>query len=1199
MVWRSAYSGVMLGRLGSRLVRRQSRQGSSPFARRFTDSCADADASAASFLPAAGSWAAAASPATSSLRSCTFSRISRSFSSSSSSSSSSCWSSLSSFLLTSSPPTSLLQGRSASLSSSYRSSLTSSITVRRLLSSAASSPAAAYAATAAAAVPSRCGGGGTRAGATWAARQQVVSRVWARRKCGNGRSRGSASRRVRGSPGPPLRAAVNLPTAVMTFKGVREGIGYATRDGRQAVRQTCPGPILQSSLRLVRRSSGGAQTTCRARNGVRAVRTLRPPAHDQVRRCATQPMARSLAMAMTKPIKPMMMMMRTTMMERGGEVVGSERAKAVVKVFSGWRFSGWDRWSSSRDSWRRSARYGSGGNLSLRFSRGGGDDQRMVWMLIGANAAIFLIWQLGIDRRWLSRHLQVSAESVANGRFYTTLTCAFSHADLWHMVANMSGLYFFGSEIAQTYGGHFLLKLYITGGIAASLAHVAYHVYYVPWMNHAANRIFHDYLDKLVIVYLDDILIFSRTVEEHVGHLDKVLSLLWQHKFQINREKCEFGRTRILYLGHEISAKGLRPDDAKVASIRDWLRPQSVTEMKSFLGITVYYRNFVKNYSIVAAPLMDLTRLGTPWDWTNRCEAAFKSLTHHEVLKPPDLDKPFIVTMDASQYGIGAVLAQQEGPKLRPVEYMSKKIPSQKLAKSTYEKELYAIYKALTHWRHYLLGRFFYVRTDHQTLKRMRTQPVLSDVLKRWIEVVKQYDFGPQYIKGEYNKVTDALITEFGLADDVTRSLVEACHKDPFMSEIIRRLEAKDKVTSDEFVLVNGLLFLEKAGNERLCVPSRESLHSLFLGECHDATGHFGYKKTAANLLQQFWWPTMMRDAKLYVETCQLHMTSGKHPEAKRQAEQLNRAVQHLLRHYINPNLVDWDEKLALIASLYNNAVHSATGVSPNSLLLTLKPRLPLDFLLPENQPTAAPGTLEFAYRYEHLMQQAVEHMHKAQAAMIESENKHRRPSTFQVGDRVWVKASELGQEHGISRKLMPQYLGPCRGYVIQIPGFGPWEVLDVVGDDLYRPSYVIQIPGHLRTYPVFHASTLTPFKETDHFPSRRSMLPPTMDGEVDIDDIVDHREMPVPRPTGRGRPPKAKLQYRVRVRHHTEDKWFTREELMQTAPQPVAHYEKSLQKGKRQIEVLSSFCKTSTARQTHGHIFHTRGTSAVQQSER
>ncbi|GBG73749.1 hypothetical protein CBR_g17089 [Chara braunii] len=163
----------------------------------------------------------------------------------------------------------------------------------------------------------------------------------------------------------------------------------------------------------------------------------------------------------------------------------------------------------------------------------------------------------------------------------------------------------------------------------------------------------------------------------------------------------------------------------------------------------------------IASPLTDLTRLDTLWDWSDECEGAFKSLKHalmnHEVLMVPDPQKPFIVTTDASQYGIGAVLAQQDGKKLRRIEYMSKKMPSKKLAKSTYERELYALYKALVHWRHFLLGRFFYLRTDHQTLKWIKTQPALFDALKRWIEVIDQYDFKLEYLKGEYNKVGDAL----------------------------------------------------------------------------------------------------------------------------------------------------------------------------------------------------------------------------------------------------------------------------------------------------------------------------------------------------------------------------------------------------------------------------------------------------------
>ncbi|GBG61556.1 hypothetical protein CBR_g22353 [Chara braunii] len=509
---------------------------------------------------------------------------------------------------------------------------------------------------------------------------------------------------------------------------------------------------------------------------------------------------------------------------------------------------------------------------------------------------------------------------------------------------------------------------------------------------------------------------------------------------------------------------------------------------------------------VLASPLTDLTQLDTPWDWSDECEGAFKRLKHalmnHEVLMVPDPQKPFIVTTDASQYGIGAVLAQQDGKKLRPIEYRSKKMPSKKLAKSTYERELYALYKTLVHWRHFLLGRFFYLRTDHQTLKWIKTQPALSDTLKRWIEVIDQYDFKLEYLEGEYNKVADALSRRADylgalVSEEVTQSLVGAYLEDPVTMDIIRKLQAKDKATERQSVSMD---FMDTL------VTSKSGKRHIFV------------------IIDRF-----TKYARLVAM-----------PETTR--------TDYVIKLF-KDNWDDWDEQLPLIANLYNNVVHSSTGVSPNQLHLGWKPRSALDFLLPENRPAATPGTLEYGVQYEKLLQEAVEHMKKAQQAMIAYENQHRRQSTFQVGERVWVKASELGQEFGISRKLMPQY-------------FGPWEVLDVVGDEMDGPTYVIRVPVHLRTHPVFHASKLTPFAETDQFPSRRSMLPPTMDGQVDIDDIVDHRDMPVPKPLGRGRPPKPKREYRVRFRHHTdpkEDRWFTREELIETAPHVVAEYERLL----------------------------------------
>ncbi|GBG73291.1 hypothetical protein CBR_g13010 [Chara braunii] len=329
-----------------------------------------------------------------------------------------------------------------------------------------------------------------------------------------------------------------------------------------------------------------------------------------------------------------------------------------------------------------------------------------------------------------------------------------------------------------------------------------------------------------------------------------------------------------------VEARWHNPQEAQRAT--DAINKLDQRKFKSVRELTTTVESLI--LVPVASPLTDLTRLDTPWDWSDECDSAFKRLKHalmnHEVLMVLDPQKPFIVTTDASQYGIGAVLAQQDGKKLRPIEYMSKKMPSKKQAKSTYERELYALYKALVHWRHFLLGRFFYLRTDHQTLKWIKTQPALSDALKRWIEVIDQYDFKLEYLKGEYNKVADALsrradylgalVYDFGVSNEVTQSLVGAYQEDPVTMDIIRKLQAKDKATEREFVMVNELIYLDKAGIKRLVVPSSEQLRSLFLGECHDTTGHFGRKKTSANLIQRFWWPRMLDDAKKYVETCQV-----------------------------------------------------------------------------------------------------------------------------------------------------------------------------------------------------------------------------------------------------------------------------------------------------------------------------------------
>ncbi|GBG92109.1 hypothetical protein CBR_g54409 [Chara braunii] len=275
------------------------------------------------------------------------------------------------------------------------------------------------------------------------------------------------------------------------------------------------------------------------------------------------------------------------------------------------------------------------------------------------------------------------------------------------------------------------------------------------------HRIFRPYLDKFMVVYLDDILVFIKTAREHAEHLALVLQSLRNSQYKINREKSSFGVPSVIYLGNVISRDGLAPEAAKIAAIQEWPQPQTVRDVRSFMGLASYYRKFVRNFSAVAAPLTNLTKKDTPFLWSLHCQLAFtrlkKALTRAPVLKLPDPTLPFILTTYASQYGIGAVLQQDDGNGLRPVEFMSKKIKTQKLQDSTYEKELYALVCALKHWKHFLLGRHFKIFSDHSTLQWMKSQGELNDKLARYIQFIDMFDFELKHKKGCYNKVADAL----------------------------------------------------------------------------------------------------------------------------------------------------------------------------------------------------------------------------------------------------------------------------------------------------------------------------------------------------------------------------------------------------------------------------------------------------------
>ncbi|GBG58972.1 hypothetical protein CBR_g24321 [Chara braunii] len=323
-----------------------------------------------------------------------------------------------------------------------------------------------------------------------------------------------------------------------------------------------------------------------------------------------------------------------------------------------------------------------------------------------------------------------------------------------------------------------------------------------------------------LVVYLDDILVFSKTLQEHQGNLQQVLEKLREANFKINAKKCEWAKTQVLYLGHVLDGDGVKPEDCKIATIRDWPTPRTLTELRSFMGLANYYRKFVRNFSTIVAPLRRLLKKEVIWKWDKDCTSAMKKLKQASiefpVLKVADPSLPFVVTTDASQYGIGVVLQQDDDNGYRPVEFMSARMPSEKVATSTYERELYALRQALEHWKHYLLGRHFKVYSDHETLRWLKTQAKMTPKLTRWAAEIDQYDFELKPVKGKYNVVADALsgradyfgaiVHYLDIGKDLQQKVREAYAQDPIYNELLKRVkEAPD--TEPDYRTTEGLLF--------------------------------------------------------------------------------------------------------------------------------------------------------------------------------------------------------------------------------------------------------------------------------------------------------------------------------------------------------------------------------------------------------
>ncbi|GJZ48129.1 putative reverse transcriptase domain-containing protein [Tanacetum coccineum] len=271
------------------------------------------------------------------------------------------------------------------------------------------------------------------------------------------------------------------------------------------------------------------------------------------------------------------------------------------------------------------------------------------------------------------------------------------------------------------------------------------------------NRVCKPYLDKFVIVFIDDILIYSKNKQEHEEHLKIILELLKKEELYAKFSKCEFWIPKVQFLGHVIDSEGIHVDPAKIESIKDWTSPKSPTEIRQFLGLAGYYRRFIEGFSKIAKPMTKLTQKKVKFEWGDKQEAAFQLLKQKlcsaPILALPEGSEDFIAYCDASKKGLGAVLMQRE----KVISYASRQLKIHEKNYTTHDLELGAVVFALKIWRHYLYGTKCTVFTDHKSLQHILDQKELNMRQRRWLELLSDYDCDIRYHPGKANVVADAL----------------------------------------------------------------------------------------------------------------------------------------------------------------------------------------------------------------------------------------------------------------------------------------------------------------------------------------------------------------------------------------------------------------------------------------------------------
>ena len=401
------------------------------------------------------------------------------------------------------------------------------------------------------------------------------------------------------------------------------------------------------------------------------------------------------------------------------------------------------------------------------------------------------------------------------------------------------------------------------------------------------HYVFAPLINKCVIIFLDDIAVFSKNREEHDTHLRMVFELMRKHRFYGSLKKCFFYMDEIPYLGYIVGKDGLRTDPSIISTIKEFVPPTNVRGVRTFLGLTGFYRKFVSGYATKAVPLTELLKEDSPFTWTKECQQAFEELRNALIAEPilalPDFSRSFVLTTDAGNRTVAAVLQQDFGKGLQPVRYWSRRMTKPEENYSTTEQEMLALVEGIKTFDYYLYGQHFYVETDHRALVYLFSQPKLSPRQCRWLNTIAGFDFEIKYLEGRKNVVADGL-TRMEILSDVTEKPTLEHRFRKVVSSVVDLMatiaacrysenEVREYQDESKFFKRGSIYFkmaTEKIARDRACVPQGSIAVTAILQSLHDEPtgGHSGVQKTLAAVKDRFYWKGLSKDVKDFVTSC-------------------------------------------------------------------------------------------------------------------------------------------------------------------------------------------------------------------------------------------------------------------------------------------------------------------------------------------